>query len=151
MKRVALTVAIVAVTAVAGAAMLVPPPRVVGAEFTDVSGLWRMRETHADYEGILRWTWLEIRQDGDRLEIRAWEEQDNWSCKGKGRVDGRKALFQWWGADKSWRGTASLELRGGELMGVFQRLDVHAGEQYCRGTRAPAPPTGAFDISNSRP
>ncbi|HKS16006.1 MAG TPA: hypothetical protein VJU16_01780 [Planctomycetota bacterium] len=151
MKRAGLVMAIVAVTAVGGAAMLLPPPPRADAEFTDVSGLWRMRETHKDFEGILRWTWLEIRQDGDRLEIRAWEEQDNWTCVGKGRVEGRKALFQWWGADKSWRGTASLELRGGELMGIFQRLDVHAGEQYCRGSRAAGARSGAFDISQSRP
>jgi len=124
-----------------------PPDR---PAITDVSGLWRMRETNSDYSDTLRWTWLEIRQEGDRLEIRAWEDNDTWSCVGKGRVEGRKALFQWWGADKRWRGTASLELRDGELMGVFQRLDVHAGEQYCRGMRASSP-TGAFDFSPRRP
>ncbi|HZN62875.1 MAG TPA: hypothetical protein VFC90_10775 [Planctomycetota bacterium] len=134
MKRVARMLAAVAVAAlIAWTATLRLADRPV---FSDVSGLWHMRETHANYEGILRWTWLEIRQDGDRLEIRAWEDQDTWSCVGKGRVEGRKALFQWWGADKSWRGTAALELKGGELMGIFQRLDVHAGEQYCRGERA---------------
>jgi hypothetical protein len=125
---------IAVLAAVAGSVALRPADR---SAFTDVSGLWRMRETHSDFEGTLRWTWLEIKQDGDRLQIRAWEDGDDaWTCSGKGRVEGRKALFQWWGADKSWRGLATLELKRGELMGTFQRLDVHAGEQYCRGTRA---------------
>jgi hypothetical protein len=146
---------VVLMATVAGAMALRPADR---PAFTDVSGLWRMRETHSTFDGTLRWTWLEIRQDGDRLEIRAWEDHDTWGCVGKGRVEGSKALFQWWGADKSWRGTASLELRDGELMGIFQRLDVHAGEQYCRGLRASAAELKAqeqrrtaFDFSPRRP
>jgi hypothetical protein len=146
---------IAAMVAVVGATAWVMAPRPVKATvFTDVSGLWRMRETHADFEGTLRWTWLEIRQEGDHLEIRAWEDGDTWTCQGKGRVDGDLARFQWWGSDKSWRGLATLRLKDGELRGVFQRLDVHAGEQYCRGRRenaAAGAPAGGFDISKSRP
>jgi hypothetical protein len=135
--------AVAVLASIAGTLWIRPADR---PRVADVSGLWRMRETHADFEGTLRWTWLEIKQEGDRLEIRAWEDHDTWSCTGKGRVEGRKALFQWWGADKSWRGTATLELRGAELMGIFQRLDVHAGEQYCRGTRAARPPASGSPL-----
>ncbi|HTF57401.1 MAG TPA: hypothetical protein VK661_09235 [Planctomycetota bacterium] len=133
-KRWAVVASVVAVV-VAAASVLAWPGRERGELPADVAGLWHMRETHADFAGCLRWTWLEIRQDGDRVEIRSWEDLDTWSCVGKGRVEGRKLLFQWWGADKRWRGTAALELKEAELIGTFQRLDVHAGEQYCRGER----------------
>jgi hypothetical protein len=120
--------------------------------FTDVSGLWRMRETHENFEGTLRWTWLEIRQDGDRLDIRAWEDGAAWTAVGKGRVEKNKALFQWWGRDKRWRGTAALEWRAAELKGVFQRLDVDGiGPQYCRGSRASSQAGRPFDFSAPRP
>jgi hypothetical protein len=137
MRTIARVVAVSALLAgTAWVYLLKPADR---PQFTDVSGLWRMRETQGDFEGALRWTWLEIKQDGDRLEIRAWEDGDTWNCVGKGRVEGNKALFQWWGADKQWRGLATLRLKRGELMGIFQRLDVNAGEQYCRGARLTPP------------
>ncbi|HEU4338828.1 MAG TPA: hypothetical protein VFS19_02065 [Planctomycetota bacterium] len=161
MKLIGRALVLVAILAViAWTLALRPADRPV---FTDVSGLWRMRETHSDFGGALRWTWLEIKQDGDRLEILAWEDGDTWKAWGKGRVEGKRALFQWWGADKSWRGLATLRLKDGELMGIFQRLDVHAGEQYCRGgkvasSRLPVAGreakegrAGGFDISRSRP
>jgi len=137
MKIVGRALVLVAILAViAWTVALRPADRPV---FTDVSGLWHMRETQGDYEGTLRWTWVEIKQEGDRLELLAWEDGDTWKAWGKGRVEGNRALFQWWGADKSWRGLATLRLKGGELMGTFQRLDVFAGEQYCRGTRTSMP------------
>jgi len=130
------------VVAVVATTVLAWPGVERGERPADVSGLWHMKETQADFEGCLRWTWLEVRQEGDRVEIRSWEDLDTWSCEGKGRVEGKKLYFQWWGADKRWRGTASLELKDAELLGTFQRLDVHAGEQYCRGSRGSAVASG---------
>jgi len=102
----------------------------------DVSGRWLMRETYPDYHGQLRLTWLEIAQDGRHVTIRAWEDHDAWTCTGKGRVEGSRLEMRWWGKDKYWRGTASLELAGGELRGTFRREDVEgAATQYCVGTR----------------
>lgn len=102
----------------------------------DVSGRWLMRETYPDYRGQLRETWLEIAQDGPHVTIRAWEAHDVWTCTGKGRVEGSRLEMRWWGKDKYWRGTASLELAEGELRGTFRREDVEgAATQYCRGTR----------------
>ncbi len=99
----------------------------------NVSGTWLMRETDPSFERTLRLTWLEISQDGELVTMRAWEDGDTWTCTGRGQVEGRRLRLKWWGKDKYWRGTADLELSGGELRGTFQRLDVHAGVQYCRG------------------
>lgn len=79
---------------------------------------------------------LVIEQDGPHATIRAWQDDDTWTCDGKGRVEGSRLHMKWWGKDKYWRGTADLELRSdGELRGTFQRLDVQAGTQYCAGRR----------------
>ncbi len=113
----------------------------IGARATDekpadVSGRWRMKETYPDYRGQLRETWMEIVQDGPHVTLRAWEDHDTWTCAGKGRVEGTHLTLRWWGKDKYWRGTAALELAGGELRGTFRREDVQgAATQYCRGER----------------
>jgi hypothetical protein len=127
--------------AAATLAMLAAVGVTLGARATDekpadVSGRWLMRETYPDYTGQLRETWMEVAQDGPHVTVRAWEAHDAWTCTGRGRVEGNRLDLRWWGRDKYWRGTAALELVGGELRGTFRREDVEgAATQYCRGWR----------------
>lgn len=106
-----------------------------GCGTPDFSGVWVMEETDSKYTQVYSRCHLEIRQSGDRADLRAWG--DNWECEGRGEILADGTLkFRWEGAKKLWRGTCELRFEGDGLRGTYLREDVtQAARQYCRGRR----------------
>jgi hypothetical protein len=99
----------------------------------DFSGLWRMTETDHEYHQEYSQCFVRIEQQGDRATLHAWGPANNWTCEGRGVVEGGLLRFRWEGAQKHWRGTSELSRRGDELKGTYQRDEPGAAVQYCRG------------------
>ena len=104
-----------------------PPP--------NFAGTWFMHETDKECEHDYSTCWLEIIQNGDRVTIHAWAEDNDWTCDGRGEIKDGKLTFRWAGSKKNWRGTATVEMIDGELRGTYFRDAENSGVQYCRGTR----------------
>lgn len=103
----------------------------------DFSGLWLMSETDAECRHTYSRCWLNVEQTGDRVVVRSWAEGDDWSCEGRGVVEGNRLRFRWAAGRKGWHGWAELERVGDEVRGTYRREDANAPVQHCRGERRP--------------
>lgn len=101
----------------------------------DFSGRWRMCETDEGFQAFYSECMLDIRQTGDAAEIRAWKENEDWDCRGRGIVRGNRLTFFWQGDSKHWRGECSLELNDGALSGTYLRRVDQAEVQFCKGVK----------------
>jgi hypothetical protein len=102
------------------------------SKVTDFSGVWKMTETDAKCQHNYSQCWVLIAQQGDRATVHSWGG-DGWKCTGRGAVEGTHLRFRWGGGTKDWHGTADLERATEELRGTYQRDEVNAAVQYCRG------------------
>ena len=104
-----------------------------GPGVPDFSGTWRMTETDRECKHEYSHCFVLIQQRGDRATLHAWGAGDDWSCEGRGSVEGGRLKFRWEGTKKNWRGTSELERSGNELRGTYQRDEAGAALQYCKG------------------
>ena len=101
----------------------------------DFSGRWLFSDTDPECEHPYTRCWVQIDQRDDRATLRAWGEGDDWTCDGRGTIEGNRLRFRWAGRQKNWRGWAEFELREGEIRATHRRDAVSSEIQRCRGRR----------------
>lgn len=80
---------------------------------------------------------LTIDQTGKNVRIEATGREVRWSSEGRGVVIGNTLHLDWWGTEKHWAGTATLEFdpAAGTFKGTFKHRSI-PGALPCKGRRA---------------
>lgn len=102
-----------------------------------IGGTWAAAEL--DVARDVEFNRCEIVIEQMEKSIRLWARgtEKDWRSEGSGKLIGRTLHLRWWGTEKKWEGTATLEFSadGQSFDGFFQHRTM-ADRLPCRGRRA---------------